>query len=61
MAVQVVGMATRCMFKLGHNGPHEGKWRKQSPYHRERWFKGDGREFHSDRENEWAWIVREKK
>lgn len=59
-AFKVGGLATRCMFKLGHNGPHEGKISAKDPYKRVEWFTGDGRSFFTDKDNEFAWIERKK-
>lgn len=53
--------ATRCRLKPGHNGPHEGYHLPELPYHKIRWFKGDGREFQTDRDRHFAWKVRAQK
>lgn len=52
---------TRCMQRKGHNGPHNGKGLKKFEYQRITWFKGDGREYLSEREDEYAWSPRKTK
>lgn len=53
--------ATRCRLKPGHNGPHVGPHLAELPYQRIKWFKGDGREFQSDRDAPSAWRIRAAK
>lgn len=52
---------TRCMFRRGHNGPHEGKGLKKFPYQRVRWFEGDSRQYVTDKDHEFSWTPRTKK
>jgi len=49
---------TRCRLKPGHNGPHEGRHLPELPYQKIKWFKGDGREFMTDRDVIYAWRAR---
>jgi hypothetical protein len=48
-------LLTRCRLKPGHNGPHLAKGLKKYPYQKVEWFKGDSREFLTDKEHEYAW------
>lgn len=52
---------TRCMGRKGHNGPHEGKGLKKFPYQRITWFKGDRREFLTERADEYAWSEKKQR
>lgn len=54
-------LSTRCMFKPGHNGPHEGKGLRKFTYQRVRWFAGDGREFITERNDEFSWSEKRSK
>lgn len=55
-----VNLATRCMYKRGHNGPHHGKGLKQYPYQRIDWYQNDSREFTTDKDHEFAWSDRRR-
>lgn len=59
-AIGFSGLTTRCMFRRGHNGPHEGKAEKKNPYQRWRWQQNNESAFITDRKNEWAWRERKK-
>lgn len=54
-------LLTRCMFKRGHSGQHEGKGLKKFPYQRIVWFARDSREFITDKPHEFAWSERKQK
>ena len=51
-------LRTRCMKVAGHGGQHTGKGLQKFPYQRVEWLAGDGREYISDKEHEFAWSDR---
>lgn len=57
-AIRIGGLTTRCMFRRGHNGPHEGKGERKFPYQRLGWYQNDAAAFLTSRRNEWAWRER---
>ena len=52
---------TRCLLKPAHMGPHEGRGLEKFIYQRIKWFQGDGREFQTDKPNDWAWSQKGQK
>lgn len=61
MAIAMGNLHSRCFYKPGHGGPHEARGLKKFPYQRIKWFQGDGREYQTERTDEWAWTPRKQK
>jgi hypothetical protein len=53
--------STRCYLKPGHNGPHRGRHLPELPYQTISWYKGDEREFITDRDKVYGWRTRSRK
>lgn len=57
-AIQFGGLATRCKkFLPGHGNKHVGRGLEEFPYQEIEWFRGDRREFQTDREDFYTWRV----
>ena len=54
-------LLTRCLYKHGHHGMHEARGLEKFPYQRIKWLPGDGREFLTEKESEFAWSERKQK
>lgn len=50
-----VGYVTRCLRPADHEGTHEGGGLAQYPEQRVEWYRGDRREFTSDRADVHSW------